>query len=92
MLFPGLAVVIAFVVGLFVDERPKLAVIPGTPGRQLLGAAVGLGLIGALVAYLPGDVRSVPLLVGTAVFWALIVPAVHLGNLVRDRVSPSWRQ
>jgi ABC-type uncharacterized transport system permease subunit len=92
LLFPGIAVVAAFVVGLFVDERSKLAVIPLPPWGQLLVAAVLLGAIGGLVAYLSEDVRSVPLLIGAAVLLALVVPAGHLGNVVRDKVSPTWRQ
>jgi hypothetical protein len=92
LLFPGLAVVLAFLAGLFVDERSKLAVIPLPPRVQLSAAAVSLGVIGGLVAYVAEDVRSVPLLIGTAVLWALVIPAVHLGNLLRDKVSPTWRQ
>ena len=92
MLFPALAVVAAFVLGLFFDDRSKLAVIPLPPWGQVGAAAVSLGVIGVVSAYVSEGVRSLPLLIGVAVLWALIIPAVHLGNLIRDRFSPTWRK
>src|SRR5664279_1572216 len=88
MVLPAVLIVVAFVLGLFVDQRYKLALIPLPPRTQIVLAALIMGVVGGFVAYFSDDVRSVPVLIGTAVLWGLIAPAVLLGNLVRDRVSP----
>jgi len=88
MLLPAVVVVLAFVLGLFVDQRYKLARIAVPPGVQIAGASLIMGVIGGSTAYFSDDVRSVPVLIGTAVRWGLVAPAIYLGNLVRDRVSP----
>ena len=46
MLVPAIAVLLAFVAGLFIDERTKQALIPLPPRVQILGAAVILGVTG----------------------------------------------
>jgi hypothetical protein len=79
---------VAFVLGLVVDQRHKLAIMPLPPRTQIVFTALFMGLVGGFVPYLDDDVRSVPVLIGTAVLWGLIAPAVHLGNHVRDKVSP----
>jgi hypothetical protein len=88
MVLPALVIVMAFVLGLFVDHRHKLAVMPLPPWTQIVIMAMFVGLEGGFLAYFDDGVRSVPELIETAVLWALIVPVIHLGNLVRDKVSP----
>ena len=88
MVLPAVLIAVAFVLGLFVDQRHKLAIMPLLPRTQIVFAALFMGFVGGFVAYFDDDVRSVPVLIGTAVLWGLIAPAVHLGNLVRDKLSP----
>ena len=88
VVLPAVAVVLAFVLGLFVDQRHKLARVALPPGVQIAGASVITGVIGGWAAYLSDAGQSVPVLIGTAVLLGLVAPAIHLGNLLRDRVAP----
>lgn len=91
VLLQAVAVVLAFVLGLFVDNRDRLARVAWPPGAQIAVASVTTAVMAGSAAYFFDAVRNVPVLIGTAVLLGLIAPAIHLGNLVRDRVSPFKR-
>ena len=88
VVLPAVAVVLAFVLGLFVDQRHKLARVALPPGVQIAGASVITGVMAGSAMYFSEDGQSVPVLIGTAVLLGLVAPAIHLGNLLRDRVAP----
>ena len=86
MLSLVLLVVVAFVVGLFVTARWA----PGSVARQIVFVVVATGVFVGLIGYFGFGLRGMELL-ETVVSWALLLPAVVLGNVVRERVSPKTR-
>ena len=48
---------------------------------------MGSSVIGAVIGFMTLNLRGWELL-GTAVLWALILPAAMLGNWVRERAQP----
>ena len=91
MLLLAVAVVLAFALGLFVDNRGRLARVAWPPGVQIAVSSVITAVIAGSAAYFFDDMRNVPVLIGTAALLGLIAPAIHFGNLVRERVSPFKR-
>ena len=87
MLGLALGVILAFVIGLFVKARfqPTNLVL-----ARNAGVAVAIGLIAGIVGYLVLDLRGAELIL-TAMLWALLLPAVLLGNVVRERMKPKMR-
>jgi hypothetical protein len=80
----AVVVVLAFVAGLFVDQRPRLAILPAPYWVQIVVSAVILGVIGVLVGYFDEGQRGFGMLLGIAILSALLPPAVLLGNQVHD--------
>jgi phage shock protein PspC (stress-responsive transcriptional regulator) len=88
MVLPAVLILVALVLGLFVNQRYRLVLVPLAPRTQIVLVALIMGVIGGSAAYFSDDVRGVPLLIGTTVLWCLIAPALHLGNWIRDRIAP----
>ena len=89
MLGLALGIVLTFVIGLFVTVRfnPEPSASVRT---QVVGISVGVGVIAAVIGFMTLNMRGWELL-GTAVLWALILPAAMLGNWVRERMRPKSR-
>jgi len=89
MLGLALGIVLTFVLGLFVRVRFKPEV-SASVRTQVVGISIGVGIIAAVICFMTLNMRGWELL-GTAVLWALLLPAAMLGNWVRERVRPRSR-